>query len=665
MKSKPHKFKADFYTPPMTFGSNKLPPMMIESKSIKFQEIQSFYTEIQKLHAVPPSYLWPSASVTLPTNKFTYGKVAEKTMAKSKAKTQKARGVMYGLEDLFAFNNQKNYYGLTRFMKRAKHTVILKEEDIKYNGKLPCFARPCPKKPRHGFVDSKVVKNNKEILKMWKEARKIDPEAELILGPYVPSVKYNAVYVSSGSLSIGIGNDGATGGKNAINFPVAPHKFKPNFIKKAGLRVKDAVYLEAICRPSGGVIDNRRWLLAQARGGPKLNAASSDFIPKKMKVKKIVTPHDDLVKWEKDVAKFAPGTVVYGPGHTLASHAAIHCVLNKVPFITGDKPVVGTMLVPKAASRTKLNRAEFKRGVRTGINICKTFDYEDLLKYFYYSLSVLHNWAYIRQSQSADWLLGTAATLYCKIGTALVQGEFRHMHKTGLGREQTYKKSMREGKASLGRLPDMFKDFYSGYWSSGFGGIPWATCAWYMTSLWNEITKSFNKNTATLNDQETAKIMGIMNGATNAAHNNGWWFNKFACKADLDFVANHSGLAAFMVSDVYYDLNKRVRAIKSVKQKLPSVKRVNAPCGTTEDGRVAWLYMHYLKKSTELKLKMDNGSTKYHTVKLTAKEYEGIRRKYDREDKDPYGDKLYLNIKANGKFRLPGGKDRILRKVFA
>ncbi len=648
----------------MLFGSNLDTVVFTEPKSVYKIAIENseltkylnnFYQELQKLYTVPPSYIWPT--VTYPIS----GK-AVKTKMPNKPKTQKAMGVMYGLEDLFQYHLRKEYFGLTRFVKRAKHSLIGREEDIQWNGKLPCFARPCPKKPRHGFVESKVVKSNDELLKMWKEARKIDPAAEIVLGPYSPSVKYNAVYVNSGSLSIGKGNDGATGGKDAISFPVAPHKFKDSFIKKSGLLKKDAVYLESIYRPD---IDyDRKWLLTQARGGPKLNAVSSDFIPKKMKVKKIVEPHDDLVRWEKEVSKFKPGTVVYGAGHTLASHAAIHCVLNKVPFVTSERPEIGSILTPKGNEEVKLGRLDFRRGVRAAVNICKMFKYEDLLRYFYYSLSVIHNWAYLKQSPHAAWLLGTAATVYCKVGTALVCGEFRHKHKSDQSRETVYKKSMRDGMESQKKLPDILEDFYDGYWTSGFGGMPWATCAWYMYALWSEITKTFNKNTATLNDKEIIGVMGLMNRATNAAHNNGWWFNKFACKDDMDFVARHPGLAAYFVADVFYEMHKRAQVVKAVKQKLTKLRRVYAPCGTTKDGRLAWLYIYSIGKITQFSLMLENGTTKYKNIKLTPDEYKGLRRKYQREDKDPYGDKTYIRIKSNGKFRLPGGKDRDLGKVF-
>jgi len=580
-----------------------------------------------------------------------------------KAKTQKAKGIVNAIPGLYYEEYSGNYYGLRNLSKRAKHSLITNIKQIKTNGKMPCFARPCPERPRHGFVDSRVVKSNKELLALWKEAKKIDPKAEIILGPYLPNVQYNAVYVSSGSLVIGPGNDGATGGKNSVSFPVAPHSFSNDFLKDAGLTKKDAVYVEAVYNQ--GHHSAKKWLITQARGGPAVDAISSDFIPKKFTVKKVVKPHNDLVKWEQQVETFTAGTVVYGAGHTLASHAAIHCVLNKIPFVTSHEPKVGEVLSAKGNKRAKLNRAQFKRGVRAAINICKSYKYADLMRYFYYSLSILHNWAYIKNSPNADWLLGSASTLFAKLGASLCHGEFRHKYNKNLGREAVYAKSMKGGVAPLNELKEVCTDFYDGKWSSGYGGLPWATCSWYTYSLWRDIVKTFNKNTACLTGKEIADIVTTMNKVTNVAHNNGWWFNKFATEDDLDFVAAEPGLAAFMVSDVFYAIRKKARAVKGVTQDISKLESFSAPCGIGQDGQLSWLYISDFHGSVaSLKLRDEKGNSKYKNIKLTPTERARLKRKYYADGKSIY-DKMFIKIKTNGKFKIPGkAKDMDLGKVF-
>lgn len=581
-----------------------------------------------------------------------------------KAATQKAKGILNGLDVLCSVELRDKYHGISRFVNNSKHTLIHSILDVELNNVLPCFARPCPKVPRHGFVDSKVIHDNKQLRKMWNESRAIDPESEIVLGPYVPSVKYNAVYVNSGNISIGKGNDGATNGNDAISFPVAPHRFEPLIMGRSGLDIDDTVYLESIYRPDHP--NSRKWLLTQIRGGPKINSVSSDFIPKRIKVKEIVKPHDDLVQWEKDVTQFKPGTVVYGAGYTLASHAAIHCVINKIPFVTSECPKVGDVLKPKGNTRNKLIRDDFKRGVKAAINMCSWYKFEDLCRFLYYSLSIIHNWAYIKQSPHASWLLGAASMLYCKIGTSLVFGEHRHLTESSKNREKIYEHVMCGNLKLMKNLPKVLNDFYNKQWSAGFGGIPWATCAWYMHSLWNEITKILCGNNATIRGREVASIIGVMNRATNIAHNNGWWFNKFASRADMDFVADMPGLAAYFVADVFYDLHKRMKALKNSKISVTRPKRIVAPCGMSKNGKLVWVYMNGVEcsQTVKLKLKFEDGARFYKYLTLTKEEYNNLLGRYKKEDKNRHSDMLCLKVKNGGKFKFQGGDERNLEKVF-
>ena len=560
------------------------------------------------------------------------------------AKTQKAKGVMDAIPGMYYGEYFfHNYHSIRELSKRARHSLIIKENQIVTNGKLPCFARPCPKRPRHGFVDSRVIKNNTELMKLWNEARKIDPEAELILGPYVPDVKYNAVYVNSGSVVVGKGNDGATGGRNSISIPVAPHKFPASFIADAGLNKKDAVYLEAIYSGSMG------WLLAQARGGPAIDAVAADFVPKRTKVKKVVRPINDLVKWEKQAADLEPGTVVYGKGHSLASHAAIHCVLNKIPFVTSHEPKVGEILAPKGNKTHKISREGFKRGVRAAINLMRADHHVDyMLKYFYYSLSVLHNWAYINKSEHADWMLGSAAMIFVTLSSALCHGEFRHKYRDTIkARSTIYKNRIKNSLKSLKDLREVLIDFYSTDWRSGYGGLPWATCSWYTHNLWQEIVKTFDKTTASLSPKEIKNIMGLINKATNVAHNNGWWFNKFAKDEDLDAIAKEPGIAAFMVSDIIYNIRKKAKAVKGISKRIGAIDKVAAPCGYTSSGELVWIKVSEVYAGTvSLQIVRENGSTNYANIELNGKKYNDLKKKF-------YDEAIFCKVKRGNNFSLP------------
>ncbi|MHA2280154.1 MAG: hypothetical protein ACXAC5_04670 [Promethearchaeota archaeon] len=577
---------------------------------------------------------------------------------KLEIKTQKAKGILLCLNRIL-----DKYPHLVPFFARVEHKLIRSEIDIKNNTYLPCFARPCPTKPRHGFVDSRVIKDNKALLKLWKEMLKHDPKGEIILGPYLPKVDYNAVYVDSGMLSIGIGNDGATAGKGSINFPVAPHNFTKTMRRKAGIGKNEAIYIEAI-RPK----EWYRWAITQMRGGPVINAVSPDYVNKKVIVKNIVNPSNDLLEWEAQTRAFAPGTVVYAPGHTLASHAAIHCVINKIPFITSHEPKVGEVLSSTQRKKRKpmFRRKQFKRGVRAGINMCRDAVYDDMVKLFYFSISVLHNWAYIKHSEHADWLLGSAAVILAKLCAALALGEYRHKNgnSRSLRRENVYVDALNDPTKALYKLPKVFKDFYSIRWESGFGGLPWANCTWYSHLLWKSITKMFNHKNITISDNEVSELVMIVNRTINLAHNNGWWFNKFTTKEDMDFIAKSPGLGILCVTDILMDVYKAVGRVNGVKKKLKKTNRAFSPCGKDGNGNLVWVKVYGVRsKNVTIAAKTEDGRKKTKEIKLTQEEFLALRRKYRREKK-AYNNTAVLTVRA-GKFRIPGSKEsKPLRKVF-
>lgn len=584
-------------------------------------------------------------------------------MAVTKIKTQKAKGIVHGIDHIIGYaKGGKIYRKMRNFMSQPSHIVIKNEMEAIKNKQYPCFARPCPTEPRHGFVDSRTVTTRKELMKLWKEVMKQDASGEIILGPHIKNVVSNAVYVSSGNLAIGKGNDGATGGKESISFPVAPHSFSTKILKKSGLDRGDTVYLEAI-------LTKDKWWLTQVRGGPAIDSISPDYIPKSTKVKKVVIPHDDLLAWESEAKAFKPGTVVYGNGHTLASHAAIHCVLNKIPFVTTFEPIVGKTIKPEKATKVrKLNRTKFKRGIRAGLNMCKArTGQSNMLKFFYFSLSVLHNWAYIKHSEHADWLLGAATILFAKTCASLVHGEFRHSPNHGklnTNRSKVYANALKNNTAVFSKLPMIFSDFHSGGWTDGFGGVPWANCTWYTYSLWTHIVKIYNKTSANLTEKEISNVISVINRTVNIAHNNGWWFNKIAEKQDMDFAANSPGLAAYCVAEFYDELYKKVQKVKTVQRKFKKTVKLETPFTRDKDGRIAWVYLDKSGSKTSLSVMFEDGKYKYKKIKLSKTELKAVKKLYDSEDKDRWQQTL-LPTNASGQFKIPGGIFRDIGKVFA
>lgn len=595
------------------------------------------------------------------------------------AKTQKALGVLEGIPRLLHTTK------LDMYAESVTHRLIRNQDDIlqlfhcgKYKGlpggfppELPMFARPCPIKPRHGFVESRTVNDVEEIKALMKEVHKEDANGEILLGNHYDEVKYNAVYVSSGALSIGPGNDGATGGKESVSFPIAPYK-STTLKRKSKIKESEEMYVEAIL-PN----DHSRWALTQIRGGPAIDAGNEDFVPRRMIVKKVVTPCADLLLWEKQVKKFDNGTVVYGNGHTLASHAAVHCILHDIPFVVSHEPHVGDTLKSTECNKRKhtMNREQFKKGVFMAIR--KPFENRIMFsnsfnEEFRFCFAVLHNWFRLKESPHADWLIGVAITTFARLCAALVLGEYRH-HDSSMfgsydGRDAVYRLVKMQSKRFVSALPKVFEHFYSGSWNSGFGGIPWANCSWYTIALWQTIIAEYNSKVKTMSHKNIAKLMDAMNRTINQAHNNGWWFNKIATQTDMDFAAKNPALTALCVADLFYAAAKSVEAIKDTKSlqlKQIRCKKV-APCGKNAKQKLVWAYMWmsrydlaeykesmYKNKKVQLFPEIyEEGAHAYSAKPVTV-----TRRQVISSFKNKMNDsgKVFLKIVPHKGFRAPGG----------
>lgn len=504
------------------------------------------------------------------------------------AKTQKAIGVLEGIPKLL------HKYSLGEYLIKPNHCLFKTLNDIEKYSKTDYgkthnifhgFARPCPIRPRHGFVESKVINSKDELLALMKEVKEQDKSGEIILGPYFDKINCSAVYVSSGMLSVGPGNDGATGGKNSISFPVAPFVMSADFLKSVKIKKSGAVYLETICDKNGYNF------LTQIRGGPRIRVESEDFIPCTLAVKKVISPNKDLLAWEKEVKTIKNGTVVYGNGYTLASHAAVHCVLHNIPFIVSHKPKVGEII--KATEEKELKRPLNRRNFRKGVDfVLKNNLFKSMSLEFKFCLSILHNWAYLRKSVHADWLFGVLVTLFVKLCTALVFGEHRHFGTRHFNsRTDAYNKVRNKCLNYANKLPGIFKDFYSRTWTSGFGGIPWANCALFAGLTWKLVVDMFNRKRDNISDEEIAKVIDIINKTINLAHNNGWWFNKIAMKEDMDFAADNPGLLSLCVSDGFFNAAKNIKSVKKIAVKLKPMKDIVAPCGINNNNKLVWAYL--------------------------------------------------------------------------
>lgn len=427
-------------------------------------------------------------------------------------KTQKAKGI-YAINKYFS---TLGFYGTQDepTVLPLGYDLIKEESDIEnlihWNDGTTKFGRPCPIKPRHGFVDSIPVANKKEALALFRKAKKSDPQAEMILMPLIDA-KLNAIW-TPGLLSVGVGNDGATSGKGSVAISTAgvlPVK-DSTVVDMSAVKAPDVPYFEF-------VRDAETSYCVQLRGGPMVGDLGTDYVPKKMTVKKVVLAQGDLEEWETTAAnlKGQEGVVVWHPGGTMASHYAVHSVLNHVPITTTIEPKVGETL-NKSKKVMTLDASEVLTGLSLGVEMDLPYKDAALLV-----LGAVHNVTAFGPRESR--LLGVGLSLALRLGFAACFGEARHKTARLIDRKQVYKKAWKDMGEAVRRFNEARTKFYEGGWRQNFGGPKWAACADATAELWNLVVRFVQSK----KEEDLEKAIMQLNKVINMAHNGGWWFNKF------------------------------------------------------------------------------------------------------------------------------------------
>jgi hypothetical protein len=469
-------------------------------------------------------------------------------------RTQKA-------QSLVALHNQK-VFGVnpTILIAHEKHLAVA-------NKLKGYFYRPCPTKPRHGFVESRVCDTLKQVEKLWQEAREADPDAEIAVSRFI-SADCSAILVpESGVLALGPGHDGATSGKNSLMLPVVKHKSTAStklgfnlkdIRKKAGIEKKQHVYLELIA-PHLATYPPRV-IAVQARSGPKLNVSSADYIPKAVTVQKVISPTDDLLLWEKTVAdlKGKKGVVAFSKGATLACHAAVHCVAAKIPFITTKEPQVGAKLVP-TTSEAQYDKQECLRGFNLGTH-AELDDYSVNLRA---AVGILHNAPILSASPHWSVLSGYMLGIIFKASALACLGEARHdpnisgIPKTK-GRGEIWETYIDYSASWLAqRVARLVPVFLSNGFAvkAGYGGPKWSDCALQTALLYKALAAG---------DLDTALIQA--NKVVNASHNSGKLLTKFIETDDFNAAAKWpSFYLANQISMVWRVLNDKCATVAKLR----------------------------------------------------------------------------------------------------
>lgn len=422
-------------------------------------------------------------------------------------------------------------------------------KDLLVSKMIGKFVRPCPERPRHGFVDSRLILSESEALQIIEETRNQDKKAEFIITNKIDA-EYSGIW-TPGSLVIGPSNDGATQGKNCISIPISGIIEEDKLFNIACnmASIKDSPYIEILWKKYEtstredymGVKYAKA--LVQLRDGPEINNSDNNFIPRKIKIKNIIEVNgEDLLEWEKKTKNLPNGTVVYHPGGSLQSHYSIHCILNDIPVIVDFKPEINKFLIPRN-NKNKPNIYKIKQGFACAIK-------DDNLRYYTACLAML-----VGCHSISDWIgkkdffLGYSMGCCVRLSIIACISEFRYSKKSKdrtKSRAMVYDENWKDVLSFKQR-----KRFLSAVneWKSlpvqSTGGKRWYIIAEHAKNLLNCILSN-----------DIIAALSWFNKLINLCHNGGWVFNKFLDKAELDIAAESPARTMLEIAPLFYEISK-------------------------------------------------------------------------------------------------------------
>lgn len=436
--------------------------------------------------------------------------------------TQKARGVL----------------ALARFDTRANvpDFSIYSASIVQPRHLVGYFARPCPTRPRHGFVESRVVHNESDGRSLIQETLAADADAEIITMAPVPA-RFSGIW-TPGALVIGSGNDGATSGSSAHTLPALGDLTAGNPRLKEEAGIEGTPYLELLWQDEDS--EPQR---VQLRDGPSL-PHSQDYIPEAVTVTDVVLAEGDLLVWEKKMQSAPVGTAVYHPQGSLASHYAIHAVLHRVPVLISRKPAVGERLEAQAVDHEtqKIDIEALQAGFYAALR-WKTSQRTAA----YVMLAGCHHIAVWKGRH--DQLLGLALGFGYRLAVIAALGEVRHIGATGrrVDRDLVYDGSWK--RTHLRRISRRFfkalKAFRERLWRSGYGGRRWFEFARWAAVLHDRLLEGNGEG-----------ALEALNQLVHSVHNGGWGFNKFVQEKVLDETAQNPVLTLVACGPTLYRASK-------------------------------------------------------------------------------------------------------------
>ena len=311
------------------------------------------------------------------------------------------------------------------------HTAkIYPQHEIK-GDEFPLFARPCPVRPRHGFVDSRIVRDYVDVENLIAETKLASGADawEIVFMKYVES-SWSAIITPAG-ISIGTGNDGATAGHDSF---IIPAPSTPSVIygwlevDAESVGIKETPYIEIVSNDACAYV-------VQIRDGPAVSLLTT-CVPDDVSIKAVVRAEGDLLAWESKAKEFSPGTIVWHPGGTVTSHYAVHCVQNGIPITCeAEEPKIGAVL--KKSETPKITEFEALSGMIS--------DADDFIKnrlgdegnrtdLCTVSIATLHAQSVWGDDSHLIALRAAGAVACARLATAACIGEMRYGIKKGVVR---------------------------------------------------------------------------------------------------------------------------------------------------------------------------------------------------------------------------------------
>lgn len=544
-------------------------------------------------------------------------------------------------------------------------------------GVLPAFARPCPLTPVHGFVDSRMVKTKLQFEKLVKEVENSgDKLVEILLMPKI-NARYSAI-VTPKNITIGEGNDGATGGNQSVVINT-PNNITPKIVSYPILskytKAEEVPFVEVVF----GNIQNalqRKAYVVQVRSGNQPDGLGSDYIPEAVVVKNVhtVTPDTDLLKWKTQVEKMKKGDVIYAA--SLSCHGAIHGVINKIPVVTSHVPKVGEVLVAGKIEPVDANRVSTL--LQHLIKSTDDCNYD----------RIIHGWKLTHTLGSNNLSGGEEVIAYALYnlmmgGVAACLGEYRHAKGKKIegfdgnkaSRDEIFRTAFADKKKAMGLIYRVWTPFLTpNKFAGGFGGKAWGACVEATVELQRAVSKLIKAPSEAL----VSKAIEAANDLAHAQHNGGILFNKFGQTSE--------DISSILSQPVVIEGLLKLKKVQSAKLGKVFVKVMDKPTPPTVSKQLAKQkeYLQkakekeaaYLEKEKKKAEKLAKLQEKYNGMSLAEKmATKGAKFQIRLVNKNSHGYNYRLQMKYAGIFDeielvretplpLPEGKDAKTFKSF-